>query len=390
MMFFKGNVFIQASFLFLLTILSLIGVDFAFKIFIGFPKPQVSLTINDAVLNHKWRPNLNIVDHTRSIPYTVVTNSVSWLGRKEISIEKPENAIRIFYVGDSNTQGVVENNKKMATLVSTILNSKPNPTKKRIEVINTGTTSYSPSIYYLLIKNQILKYSPDIVVINVDMTDVLDDSLYRKLTKFDNNNMPVSIEPSGKNEKNIYKVEPGGLIKKSQLQEEITKIRNYLFTNSPTYFYLENKFTEIKGNKTARSLFGKAKIVPLDKDSWLNKDRTGNAKSNVDYSMNILTETIKLLEENSAIVVITGVPHFPQYNGAWSEYPHDVLKKISLKNNAYFLDTFNLLKNKIKGTDQKEYYWDNDPTHFNEEGNKVWVDIQADFLISLLTKKYEE
>src|SRR5690606_24970830 len=44
------------------------------------------------------------------------------------------------------------------------------------EVINCGTTSYSPLLHYLRYRHQLHELEADEVIINVDLTDVYDDN----------------------------------------------------------------------------------------------------------------------------------------------------------------------------------------------------------------------
>jgi hypothetical protein len=45
------------------------------------------------------------------------------------------------------------------------------------------------------------------------------------------------------------------------------------------------------------------------------------------------------------------------------------------------LNSYEALKNKIVGTEVTEYYWSNDPTHFNIKGNQIWAEAQLDMLL---------
>src|SRR4029077_5384717 len=95
---------------------------------------------------------------------------------------------------------------------------------------------------------------------------------------------------------------------------------------------------------------------------------------------------IKLLHEHNVKVVVTSVPHFPQYSGRWSSKPHKIVEDTVEKNNAIYLNSYELLKKQISPTDQSKYYFDDDPTHFNEGGNMIWAQAQVKFL---LTPKYK-
>jgi len=349
------------------------------------PKPleNVAVTTNlisDHILHHKWKPNTVFVER-RSTPYTIYVNGESWLARRNIPIKKPDNTIRIFYVGDSNTQSPVKEDAKMATIVGKRLSEKFKG-KKRIEVINTGTSSWSPSIYYLEIKDYILKYSPDIVIIDVDMTDAINDYDYRKLTTFDDNHLPIKVDPFVKNAKPAPKT--------SQLQQNLNRIRTFLNKNSTFYYYFEKTALSLKhGFKKETNLENYLIVSEENKSAnWLSNNWNGQIQKNVDYSMFLIASTIKLLQENNVKVIITGVPHYPQFTGEWSARPHEELRKTTEKNGGLFLNTYEAVRKTGDNKKIRTYYWDEDPTHFNEVGNAVWAKIQLDFLLDPKNKLF--
>src|SRR4051812_42254909 len=122
------NIFIRFLFLIFLTCVLIFLIELFARLIFGLPKQtsadplSYSNVIPDQVLNHKWKPNSQVVEVGRSIPYTLYINGQSWVSRREIPVEKLANTIRIFYVGDSNTTGPVKEEKKMATVVEQELN----------------------------------------------------------------------------------------------------------------------------------------------------------------------------------------------------------------------------------------------------------------------------
>jgi len=378
------SIFIRFFSLVLLTLVIIVFIELSFRFLFGLPK---TLKINDnvitdPVLNHKWKPNSVVVETGRSIPYTLYINSQSWVGRRDVSIKKPDNTLRIFYVGDSNTTGPVKEDKKMTTLVEKELNKKLK-NGKHIEVINTGTTSWSPSLYYLEIKNHILKFSPDIVVINVDMTDVRDDFVYRKLSTFDKEKLPIAVKPSDTKSKELYRLAPQGMIKVSPLQNELTKVREFLRKNSAFYFHFENYVLSSK-QKIKQKVKPQPNVIVNEEQqdaNWVSHSWTKDTQHNVDYSMFILGHTIAFLKERNINVVVTGVPLYPQYSGEWSARPHTIIKQTAQKYGALYLDSYELIKKPVQKADRAKYYWEEDPTHFNEEGNRLWADAQVSFLL---------
>jgi len=373
--------------LILITLLLIFVLEITTRLILGSPPDDRDPVMTDPVLNHKWKPNNKYEVDSRGIRYTLNTNNQSWVGQKNIPLKKDKNTIRIFYLGDSNVQGVVNEEDTMVALVRKELNSKLKKTGKKIEVINTGTSSYSPSIYYLLVKNQIIKYSPDIVVINVDMTDVRDDALYKTLTTFDNKNLPLSIRPSNLKNKEEYILAPKGVVLISTPEKFIKSLRR----NSSLFYNFEKLYLSFSKIPFLRKTFSRPLtpfIPPIDNTSWLSFDPSLVAQKNTKYSMFILSNTIDLLKRKGIKVVITSVPHHPQYSGTWSARPHEIVEKTAKENDVAYLNTYLALKHKISNSAQNKYYWDSDPTHFNEEGNKIWSDVQIKFLTNFIENNF--
>ena len=189
---------------------------------------QEGIIISDKVLNHIWMPSTHIRVKARGIETEMFVNSQSWVENYDVNIKKPKNTYRIFYVGDSNVQGVVPWGKQMPSLVEKRLNKYYDHRDIKIEVINTGTASYSPLIYFLLIKEKILSYSPDLVIICVDMTDVENDQLYRTRTIHDPDGNPVSVLPFQKADREQYLMTPEGILKMSKLDSWNKKLYDNL------------------------------------------------------------------------------------------------------------------------------------------------------------------
>lgn len=351
---------------------------------LSLPKQPIEATIPDPVLNHKWKPNIKIVDRARKIPYTHYANRQSWVERYDVLIDKPQGSKRIFYVGDSTVQGVVEQDKKMTEIVEKELNKILNKKDERIEVINTGTTSYSPLLYYLLIKNELVRYSPDIVVINIDMTDVRDDYVYKKLSILDRNNLPLAVKPSDVKGKETYRLTPQGIVKIPSHTLWLWQIQEFARETSALYYHTENLIYSVPKPRFLKAMFPQPTNLYILADTsadWLSLSWTEETRQNVDYSMFVLGQTILFLKQHNIKVSITGVPHYPQYTGIWSARPHEILAKVAKDYDIPYLNSHEALKNKIKNSKQSQYYWENDPTHFNEEGDSIWAKAHVSFLL---------
>lgn len=341
---------------------------------------RIANTIPDEILNHKFPPNFRYVDTVRGIPNPIFTNSQSWAEHEDITTEKPANTYRIFYVGDSTTHGTVPDEQRMPDIVEKELNIIYQPRGKHIEVINTGTSSYSTIIYYLLIKTEILKYKPDLVIINEDMGDVRDDSAYKLSAEFDAQGLPIAAHPSDPKLQGVYHLTPQGLVKIPLRQ----RINAYMVANSVIIKWSEGIALNIL-QRIAPKIYQNKIVDPLalnDPGDWLKLNWDSTVQNNVDFSMKTLVDIIQLLRSNGVKVMITGVPHYPQYTGQWSAKPHQVLAETTQKFGVPYLNSYEALKSQISNTPVTQYYWQVDPTHFNSAGNAIWAKAQLDFLLN--------
>ena len=190
----KRILFSIIIFVFSFSVLEIISRIYVRTVLVQKTPSAIQKIMNDPILHHKWIPSKKIIEAPKDIPsFLIITNKQSWLEDYDVTIEKPDDTFRIFYLGDSTVQGLVNSPFRMVQIVEKKLNDKYKKQDMKFEVINTGTSSYSFLQYYLLIKTQLLKYSPDLIVINIDMTDVVNDACYRRLILVDEEGNPAAI-----------------------------------------------------------------------------------------------------------------------------------------------------------------------------------------------------
>jgi hypothetical protein len=153
-------------------------------------------------VNHTWKPGGRSL-HREWVarnprfpePYTHTYNRQGWIEDYDVSQEKPEGTWRVFYVGDSFVEGTAPMHQSLPSRVEEGLNARAPDSGPRVEVINTGTSSYSPLIHYVLIRHVLLDYDPDLIIVVVDMTDDYDDWKYRATAIFDGEGNPWAVPP---------------------------------------------------------------------------------------------------------------------------------------------------------------------------------------------------
>jgi len=113
--------------------------------------------------------------------YTVHINSQRLRSAVETAIKKPDNYYRILVLGDSFTFGVgVEDSQTFCYLLQEYLNKSSRDNKVKYEVLNSGVPSYVPLIEYLYLKNEGVKFNPDLVILFLDMSDLIQTQYYLK------------------------------------------------------------------------------------------------------------------------------------------------------------------------------------------------------------------
>ena len=316
-------------------------------------------------LHHAWGKNLRSTH--KNPKYEIITNSNGWLETYEIN-KKKENIYRIFCVGDSNTEGRVNNKYKTCSLLEEKFNKKFAASNINFEIINTGTSSYSTLIYYLLIKNYLIEYQPDMIFLNIDMTDIPNDSFYRNFLIKNSEGEILAITPQD-NTKNIkYQLTPNGYKK-----IKINKFYNAILEKSDFFYFLDRAISRW-------GWWGKLNIKndidrTYNEADWLNLNWNKEIEKNIYKSTNVIKKIINLSKKNDIELVITGIPHFKQFTGEQSDAPHEILRNIANKNRVHYFDLFQNLKKNYQKNELSNFYWKGDPTHFNKLGNKIWADL---------------
>ena len=348
--------------------------------FVSLPNANLR---NDFRLNHTWRFNSSFTHNewTRNEPqykpYTHRYNKQGWIGFHDVAGKKPDNIFRIFYVGDSFVEGTVPMDGSVPAIVEKYLNGQENKGIK-FEVINTGTSSYSPVLYYILIRYYISRYSPDLIVVCVDMTDVFDDWKYRQTMIVDSEGDPWAVLPG-----DIYRrpyVDTGDRCVKSGLW---SRAKVFLFANS----YLFNIFYRPGRSADKNDITDSS----YSRWAWCSDPWDAKTEKQVNFSMDILARIASYCRQNNVKLLLTGVPYYQQLvsgpNGkpAWSIRPHQEIEKVALKNGAVYFDSVSFMEPFVKGTAQTVYYYKNN-THFNPQGYKIWSQAHIKALTDNLRK----
>lgn len=137
--------------------------------------------VPDPYRHHALVPNSYAEIRQRDFAYIQRVNSLGLRG-PETTVEKPAGTRRILMLGDSFTMGKgVEDDETFSVLVEKTLQ----PVLKAcgggaLEVLNGGVDSYAPVLSYIELDRDLAKLAPDLVVLNLDNSDLVQEAAYRK------------------------------------------------------------------------------------------------------------------------------------------------------------------------------------------------------------------
>jgi GDSL-like lipase/acylhydrolase family protein len=159
----------------------------------------------DPVLHHKFIPGGHGFHKAPEFSAAYAINSLG-LRDREMPRAKPAGTRRILMLGDSFTEGNgVDASDTFSSQLQAMLDQAG--LGKRWQVINAGVGSYSPLLEYLYLKNGGLDLQPDLVILNLDLSDVYDDIQYAQLAVLDASGDPVAVRADPEPAKGSWVVE---------------------------------------------------------------------------------------------------------------------------------------------------------------------------------------
>jgi hypothetical protein len=286
----------------------------------------------------------------------------------DFSLNKAPQTFRIAYLGDSFVEGTCPAEDSVPALVQRNLKIPG----KTVEVINTGTASYAPTIYYLLFTTKLAAYKPDVLVVNVDMTDVFDDSLYRMTLKYNAQGEPVACAPGHPAFRTHRRTERG--------LEELTPVQRAILA-AAEYSSLVKVALDYVAEIARREPVDDGEVPPLF--AWCAPTRSEKVKSDVAWSMSMLKRLIQEAKRGGVQVVVTGVPHRQQFEGLWSLQPFSDIESICVSEQVPFLNPIRGMHERLGDQAPSSIYIPGD-MHFNPKGYRMWGDVQVEFLRRLV------
>lgn len=304
-----------------------------------------------------WTPDKYLyAQHIPNASYTNVSyykeyaakgriNNWGFIG-KDTRLEKPKDAQRIIVLGDSITEAVqVDVDKNYCSLLEESLNRRAG----KYEVINAGISDYSPRLEYLYLREKLIYFKPDCLMLQLCANDVYDDDRSKGI---DVENLDLPLK------------------------------RSFIYNHSKLYHYflrqrvkLVKKFFKQKADK-GDSIMDKLFFIRkgnegLKKRLWANTER-------------YLLKIKGLADANNIRLIIYAMPLEAQISPPgemspasqfyFKEKPTDdfdsAVKRFCRENNVEFIDMLQIFRdNKKSGL-----YYPQDG-HLAEEGHRLVADV---------------
>jgi hypothetical protein len=281
---------------------------------------------------------------------------------RDVSLPKPPGVRRVFVMGDSFTEGSYYANTMAVVLERALRRAAPD---RGYEVFNAGCLSYSPLLYYLRFKHQLLGLQPDAVVVNVDLTDVYDDN-YRYA--------PKCIWATDGEPERIYQ---------PRARRIKTFIKDKLYLGRVAASILIRlqapRVVPYHDDPVMHEAFSYFSTLPIDSPRW---------QKDVDFLLTNLARLIALCRESGIELVITTVPHreqiVPDAQGRlWNRELERRIEALCAREGVAYYSPFEGIARAVRAG---EPLYILDEFHFTPEGQQLWSGLVSAFLVDRWTQ----
>jgi hypothetical protein len=145
-------------------------------------RPLSPPLVPDPYLHHRLVPNSFSKFQQPDFSYVQRVNNLGLRG-EDVAVEKPAGTVRVLMLGDSFTMGKgVEDGETFSVLLDKALNREIGACGGRqIQVLNAGVDSYAPVLENIQLKKYLSPLKPDVVVLNLDVSDLTQEGAYRSI-----------------------------------------------------------------------------------------------------------------------------------------------------------------------------------------------------------------
>jgi hypothetical protein len=317
------------------------------------------------------RPESMLVDASDELNHVHPTG-IEWDSNGIRRMDEPNSercAARLLFLGDSFMEGL-SSRDTIPYHVRRILGQFG----QDVCIFNGGTSSYSPSIFVAQAKKLIPLLKPDLVIVDVDETDIYDEWYrYRDLVVRDDTGSVQAVLHSP-----ITTIFQRGLLastdKPLYLQRLVAKLYFTRFEYPPLY-------SEHMQNKTVPIFMSALQEGELYK-------AYGEQISHFSASLDDLTQSVIRLTGGPDKLVYIHHPHLQHLGGGKTRYNNIVsatLRAIASRHNVSYYDAADDLKARFGNA--PEAYYIRDDIHFNAAGLQAYATFVASFLSERLRLK---
>lgn len=308
---------------------------------------------------------------------TIEINAQGWNStKKSYKEEKTEGTMRIAVIGDSYVQASAVN---VPEAFAEVIEQELNKNGQKTEVYRFGIDGAPLTQYLYMLRNEVLKYKPEIVVVQLIHNDF--DESYRFLYgRYSSSFMKVNLEGDSIKEVNPAPYKPGWVDTFKQY-----RTFRYIYYQTGLSVYIRRLINLTKGEEEETTKAPKHGFVQsaIDVRNITELDKIRKATN---YT---LSEIKKLSEKHKFKLLVTmDTVREAVYTGnPIEEYEANQLniiaKEATDKLNISFLDLKNAMTKHYKENKKKfEFPWD---WHWNKLGNEVVgkaiaKDIELQFL----------
>jgi lysophospholipase L1-like esterase len=311
------------------------------------------------------KPNIEGV-HVQKEWKTQIRINSKGLRDQDYDYKKPEGINRIVVLGDSFTwgYGVEEYERFTEVLEDTLL--------ENCQVINTGVCGYGNDQQLLFLKNEGVKYNPDLVVVAFFVgNDILNNlgNINKPLFVLNEDikliltNVPVPRkgEDNDDNVKEIVTV--------------FLSFNRFMAHHSHAYVFIADR---IVSSPNLLNLFKKIGIVDVSLMTSRSYGFYGFNHYNWNLTKAILREIDAVAKTNNAKTMIVIIPTRILVNKNWDSEINGALVDFGKENNIAVLDLFPEFREHAKNGEQLYFKMDG---HWNANGHKLAAELIYDKLI---------
>jgi len=330
--------------------------------------------VPDKYCHHKLMPNTYSKFQQRDFSYIQRVNNVGLRGH-DIQIKKSPGRYRILMLGDSFTMGKgVEDDQTFSVLLEESLNKgKAICNADTIAVLNAGVDSYAPILSFIQLSRDLDPLEPDMVVLNLDVSDLIQETVYRKQAVYGSDGVIIGVPgPEGK----------------MLFNERIRAwIENNLYITRLLLFYT-NKLLEYK-DFTVRRMVTQANFEiakhTLTEDTDRREEQWQNLFDSIrkikrycdDKSMKFLLTIYPWGHQVNEKEWIPGRYNFIADNAKVSDNSVHTIQEFAADNNIQLLNLFPLFRSY---SGKPALYFSYDP-HFTPDGHKLMAIGLAQYLL---------